>query len=146
MPTKNFALAAGVLYVIVGILGFFPGLLAPVPAGAPELAIKTGYGYLFGLFPINVLHNVVHLGIGIWGLVAYRNLGSSITFARGLAIIYGALTIMGFFPILKTTFGLIPVFGHDIWLHAITAIVAAYFGYGGAAAAIPAERAARRAG
>lgn len=145
MSAKNFALAVGVLYMIVGILGFFPGLLAPVPAGAPELAVNTGYGYLFGLFPVNVLHNFVHLGIGVWGVVAYRSLANSITFARGLAIIYGALTIMGFIPVLKTTFGLIPVFGHDIWLHAVTAIVAAYFGYGGAAAAMPAERAARRA-
>ena len=36
---------------------------------------------------------------------------------------------MGFFPGLRTTFGLIPIFGHDIWLHAVSALAAAYFGW-----------------
>jgi hypothetical protein len=30
---------------------------------------------------------------------------------------------------LYTTFGLIPLYGHDIWLHAVLAAVGAYFGF-----------------
>lgn len=37
--------------------------------------------------------------------------------------------MMGLFPVLNTTFGLIPIFGNDVWLHAVTAIAAAYFGW-----------------
>lgn len=37
--------------------------------------------------------------------------------------------VMGFIPVLNTTFGLIPLYGHDIGLHALIAIVAAYFGF-----------------
>jgi hypothetical protein len=68
-----------------------------------------------------------------------------LSFARGLAIFYAALTIMGLIPVLNTTFGLIPIFSHDIWLHAVTAGVAAYFGFTGHSEAIPVERISRRA-
>ena len=37
---------------------------------------------------------------------------------------------MGLIPGLNTTFGLIPIFGNDVWLHALTALIAAYFGWG----------------
>ena len=51
------------------------------------------------------------------------------TYARGLAVFYGLLAVMGLIPGLNTTLGLIPVFGHDVWLHALTAAAAAYFGW-----------------
>jgi hypothetical protein len=145
MTTRNFAMFIGMIFLAVGLLGFFPGAVTPPPVGAPNLAIDSGYGYLLGLFPINVFHNLVHLAVGVWGLVASRTLAGSLSFARGLAIFYGVLTIMGLIPGLKTTFGLIPIFGHDVWLHVVTAGVAAYFGFTSHAEAIPVERVSRRA-
>jgi hypothetical protein len=91
--------------------------------------VPAGYGLLFGLFPVNVVHNLVHLGVGIWGIAAYATYPAARVYAQALAVIFGILTIMGFFPVLSTLFGLAPLFGHDIWLHALTAIVAAYFGF-----------------
>ena len=128
-PVRYFALILGIVYLIVGILGFFPAALQPIGPAAPNLAVDAGYGRLLGLFPVNILHNVVHLGVGLWGLLAYRSLGGSIGFARGLAIFYGLLAVMGLIGGLNTTFGLIPIFGHDVWLHALTALAAAYFGF-----------------
>lgn len=145
MSVKNFAMIMGVLFVMVGLLGFFPGLVTAPAMDAPHVSVDTGYGYLMGLFPINVLHNLVHLGVGLWGLSAYRTLAASLSFARGLAVFYGLLAIMGLIPVLNTTFGLIPIFGHDVWLHAVSAAVAAYFGFAGTAEAIPVERVTRRA-
>lgn len=128
MGVRLFALISGAIYVIVGILGFIPGLVT-APTIAPDLAVDAGYGYLMGIFPINLLHNIVHLVVGILGLLAYRSYASSRTYSKGLAIFYGLLAIMGFIPVLQTTFGLIPIFGNDIWLHALTALIAAYFGF-----------------
>ena len=129
MTARSFALAAGLAYMLVGALGFLPGITQPPPAGAPDLAVDSGYGYLLGLFPINLLHNLVHLAVGIVGLAAYRSRGGARAFARGLAVFYGLLAVMGVIPGLNTTLGLIPIFGHDIWLHALTALLAAYFGF-----------------
>jgi hypothetical protein len=124
-----FSLVIGVAFLVAGILGFVPGLVHPPHAEAPALRVDFGYGYLLGLFPVNVLHNLVHLLIGIAGLVASRTPPAAIRFSRVLAVFYGALALMGLVPALGTTFGLIPIFGHDVWLHALTAAAAAYFGW-----------------
>lgn len=130
MNARNFALVFGVVYLLVGLLGFFVSgglMVGPMNAGG---ASSGDWGQLLGLFPINLLHNIVHLAIGAWGLASYRSTNGSIAYARGLAIIYGLLTIMGLLPTpFRNTFGLIPIMGNDVWLHALTALVAAYFGF-----------------
>jgi hypothetical protein len=134
MATRYFALIAGLAYVVAGVLGFFPGAVHTPVTGDPDINVVGGWGYLLGLFPVNFLHNLVHLALGAWGLMAYRDFAAARGYARGLAIIYGVLTVMGLIPGLRTVFGLVPIFGHDIWLHAVTAVVAAYFGWSGARA------------
>lgn len=129
MSIRTFASVAGLLYIGAAILGFLPGVTFPPPPDAPQLIVDSGYGYLLGLFPVNVLHNFVHLGIGIWGLIAATSATKARQFAIGVALIYGLLAVIGFIPSLHTLFGFVPLFGHDIWLHAGTAAVAAYFGF-----------------
>jgi hypothetical protein len=82
-----------------------------------------------GLFPVNVLHNIVHILFGIWGLAAARSLDAARTYARVVAIAYAALTVLGLIPATNTVFGLVPIYGHDVWLHALLAAAAAYFGF-----------------
>ena len=127
MTAQHFARIIGVMFLLVGLLGFIPGLVSPGSPGGT--LVTTAFGYLFGLFPVNAIHNVVHLGIGLWGLVAARTSQGSVSFSRALTILYGTLAVMGLIPTLDTMFGLAPLFGHDIWLHAMTALAAAYYGY-----------------
>ncbi len=129
MSTRTFALVFGIMYTLIGILGFIPGITQMPPAGALPLRFDAGYGYLMGLFPINALHNIVHLVIGLMGIIAYRSFSGAHAYARGLAISLGMLAIMGLIPGFDTSFGFIPLFSHDIWLHALSAVVAAYFGF-----------------
>lgn len=127
MGPRYFALVVGIVYLLVGLLGFIGPLNAYT---GPDLAVDAGAGNLLGLFPINILHNIVHLAIGAWGLASYRSISGSVMFARGLAIFYGLLAILGLLPApFNTTFGLIPIHGADVALHALTALVAAYFGF-----------------
>jgi hypothetical protein len=129
MSTRTFALVFGIVFLLIGIAGFVPGLVQPVHEGHPPLSVDSGYGQVFGLFPVNVLHNIVHLLFGIWGILAYKSLAGARTYARGVAIIYAVLTVAGLVPGLSTMFGLVPLYGNDIWLHALLAAVAAYFGW-----------------
>lgn len=129
MNVRQFALISGVIYLIVGIAGFIPALLQPPAGTAPQLVVDSLHGRLLGLFPVNILHSLVHLAIGVWGVVGAKGMGAAIMYSRSLAVIYGLLAVMGFIPGLNTMFGLVPLHSHDIWLHAGTALIAAYFGF-----------------
>src|SRR3954451_18944251 len=116
MNAKTFALVFGIVYLLVGLLGF-------------TASASMADGNLLGLFPVNVMHNIVHIAIGIWGLLSYRSLAASVGYARGLAILYAVLAILGLIPATNRLFGLAPIYGNDVWLHALTALIAAYFGF-----------------
>lgn len=129
MNTRTFALVWGILFIMIAASGLIPGLWQPAPAHYPDLAMDAMYGDALGLFPVNILHDLVHLAFGIWGLFAYRSLGAAKTYAKAVAIVYALFAVMGLIPGLSTTFGLVPLFGHDIWLHILLAAPAAYFGF-----------------
>lgn len=133
MSVQRFAMIFGIIYVVVGVAGFIPPLLQPQTPGAPPLAIDTLAGRLLGLFPVNILHTLVHLAIGVWGVVAAKSVSAAVGYARSIAVLYGVLAIMGFIPGLNTVFGLVPLHSHDIWLHAGSALIAAYFGFSSSA-------------
>ena len=125
---RYFALAYGIVFLLVGVAGFVPGLVHMPEVGA-EVQVDQGFGRLFGLFPVNMLHNLVHILFGIWGLFAFRTFPAARLYARAVAVIYAVLAVMGLIPVLNTTFGLIPLYGHDVWLHILLAAIAAYFGW-----------------
>jgi hypothetical protein len=130
MTVRYFALIYGAVFAIIGIAGFIPFLLTPYGVTDPDLAVSAGAGKLFGLFPVNVLHNLVHIAFGVWGLAAWRSMPSSRFYAKAVAVVYAIFVVMGFFPVLQTTFGLVPLHGNDIWLHLLLAAGAGYFGWG----------------
>ena len=125
MNPATAALVFGVVFVLAGLSGFVP---SPPPADAPPLVVEHGHGLALGLFPINTLHNIVHLLFGVLGIAA--GLGALLTtrsYFLLVAVSYGLLTLMGLIPMTRTTFGLVPIWGNDIWLHALLAGGAAYF-------------------
>jgi hypothetical protein len=127
--TRYFSLLFGMVYLLVGIVGFIPGLHTTPPPGAPHLDQTADYGYLFGLFPINAWHNVVHFVVGLAGLVAYARFSLARAYCILLFLVFGALTFMGFIPQLDTVGGLIPLFSGDTWLHAATSLAGALFAF-----------------
>lgn len=139
MSTRNFALVFGIVFLLAGISGFIPGMLQPVPADAPPLTVDMGYGLVMGLLPVNVLHNLVHILFGIIGVVAFAGIVAPRFYAQIVAVTYGLLVILGLLPATQTVFGLIPIYGNDVWLHLVLGVVAAYFGFMAAADA-PVQR------
>ena len=115
------AMVFGVVFLLVGIAGFF------TTGGTSMEAHADGPAKLLGLFPVNLLHNVVHLLFGLAGLGASRIPSASVGFHRIGATIYAVLTVLGL--VAPDGFDLVPLGGNDVWLHAVLALIAAYFGW-----------------
>jgi hypothetical protein len=129
---QYFALTVGIIYLAIGIMGFIPGFVsAPdsIPSYVSVTGVESGYGYLLGLFPVNTVHNLIHLTVGGVGIAASISWDTSRWYSGLLGVFYGVLTVMGLIPYMNTTFGLAPIFGNDVWLHAVTAAIAVYFGF-----------------
>ncbi len=120
--TQKLAALFGVVFVIIAILGFIaPGGMAMQPTD-PATSAQA-----LGMFPVNLVHNIVHLLFGLWGLAASRSWSGSKSFFTTVGIIYAVLVVCGwFFP---DGFGLVPLGGNDIWLHAVLAVVMLGIGF-----------------
>ncbi|MGH7637335.1 MAG: DUF4383 domain-containing protein [Gemmatimonadaceae bacterium] len=126
---KRVALVFGLVFLLIGILG----LLAP---GGRQMGADPAPHMLLGLFPVNLLHNIVHLLFGIWGLVASRSFSAAKSYAQIGGVIYIVLALAAF--VSPTTFGFIPIGGNDIWLHAVLGVALAFFGFTAKETAVPA--------
>ncbi|HYW19466.1 MAG TPA: DUF4383 domain-containing protein [Nodularia sp. (in: cyanobacteria)] len=135
MIERYCALSIGVIYLLLGLAGFVPALVSLpgtsasyIPADIAPNAYAAGFGLIFGVIPTNFLHNLVRCAVGFWGIASYNNVNSARTFNRVFAITYAVLAIMGFLPFAQTFFGLMPIFGINVWLNALAAIAAGYYG------------------
>jgi len=121
---QRFAQIFGLVYLLVGILGFIPPLLAQ--GGVPGPVIGPFVGSLLGLFAVNWLHNIAHLAIGAAGLASYRSPAGARSYAIGVGVLYLLLFVIGL--ILPTVFGLLPLNGPDNILHLVSGAAALAIG------------------
>jgi len=129
MQVRFVALALGILFLLLGLAGFVPALMM-IPGGAtpdaplnvPNLTFNDGYGYLFGLF-------AVRIAVGVLGIASYTSFGGAMLYNRGFAIAYILIALMGLFPFTNTTFGVMPLYGNNVWFNLLAAGIAAYFGF-----------------
>lgn len=130
MKAPAIARVLGIAFLVAGILGFVPYVTVPADLTAQWVTLNANYGFIATLFPVNVVHDVLHLLLGIWGLVASGAFAASVRYCRFIAWIYAALVVLGAIPITDTLFGVAPIYGYDVALHLVVALLAFYGGYG----------------
>src|SRR5215217_3783372 len=81
------ALVFGAVYLLVGIVGFFV-------TGFDDFA-GNGQHEMLLIFMINPLHNIVHIVIGVAGLLLARTLAGARTYGWLLAVGYAAAFVYG---------------------------------------------------
>jgi hypothetical protein len=127
---KTMALIFGIVFILVGAAGFVPGLVhQPITPHQGTVMMHESAGNLLGIFPVNMLHNIVHLLFGIIGLAASRSVGGARGYFKFVFIAYALLAVLGLIPATQTMFGLVPIHGNDVWLHAVLALAGLYFGF-----------------
>lgn len=117
---QGVSLLAGIGFLLVALLGFVQGGMSM--EADPTLAPK-----LLGVFPVNLLHNCVHLAFGIWGLAAARTHSAARAYCRIAGVIYLVLTALGF--VAPNGFGLVPLGGADMLLHLALGLMLAGVGF-----------------
>lgn len=119
-PVQKAAAAMGAVFLLVGILGFVPGITSNYDALS---AAGHGSGaMLLGIFQVSVLHNVVHLLFGAAGLASARRAGSARSYLIAGGVIYAVLWLYGLVIDQTSSANFVPVNTGDNWLHFVIAV------------------------
>jgi Domain of unknown function (DUF4383) len=111
-----------IVFLLVGILGFIPGITTDAPG---DFAGDGSNAELLGIFQVSILHNLVHLLYGIVGLALARTWDGARTFLIGGGVVYIVLWIVG----LIGGADWVPVNAADNWLHFVLGVVMVAAGY-----------------
>jgi hypothetical protein len=126
---KTLALATGAVFLLVGVLGFVPGITTDYDT--MEFAGHESGAKLLGLFQVSILHNVVHLLFGIAGLALARKATTAIAYLVGGGIVYFVLWIYGLVVGHGDDANFVPLNNADNWLHLVLAVAMVAMGLAG---------------
>jgi len=113
-PVQNAARLVGVVFLLVAILGFVPGITTNLYAGL-AFAGDGSEAELFGIFAVSVLHNVVHGLFGIAALALAATASGARTYLVGGGALYLVLWLLG----LVGGMDWLPANRADHWLHLV---------------------------
>jgi hypothetical protein len=112
----------GIVYVLLGILGFVPGITTDVsdPGSVPL------EGKLLGIFAVNLIHNLAHIAVGlvmIWGAARADRVNLT---NRTMTAAFGMLVVASIIaPIVEG----VAINPPDTALHILSALVVGYLGF-----------------
>jgi hypothetical protein len=114
------ALAVGAVFLLVGIMGFIPGITTNYDT--MTFASHHSGALLLGVFNVSILHNLVHLAFGVAGLVLARTFGGARAYLIGGGAVYLVLFVYGLLIDRHSAANFVPVNNADNWLHLVLAI------------------------
>ncbi len=119
----------GLVYLLVGILGFLPGITMPTHHGP-----VPGEGLLLGIFAVNLVHNLAHLALGavlVWGGLAATRV---VPVNRAMAAVFALLVVASVIaPIVEG----VAINPPDTVLHLASALLTAALGFASGRRAVP---------
>ena len=111
---QTLALVFGIVFLLVGILGFIPGITEDAPG---SFAGEDSEGSIFGVFQTSILHNLAHLAFGI-GILAARKHDTALTYLLVGGIAYVGLFLLGILGVMDW----LPADDTDDWLHLVLGV------------------------
>jgi hypothetical protein len=110
IPVQPVAAVAGVVFLVIGVLGFVPGITTHY--GDLRFAGHASGAKLFSVFQVSILQNLIHLLFGIAGLVLAKTVDGTRNFLTGGGVVYLTLWVLG----VVGAAGWIPSNTADNWL------------------------------
>ena len=98
----------GWIFILVGIVGLV-------------YSYNMDEALLLGIFPVNVVHNAVHILLGVWGITAAKTFAGAKSYATIAGVLYVILAIVGYVE--PNPGGMLPLGGNDVYLHAALGLI-----------------------
>jgi hypothetical protein len=109
------ALVVAAVFVLVGILGFIPGITTNY--GDMTFAGHHSDAKLLGVFQVSILHNIVHLLFGAAGFALARTVSGARAYLIGGGAVYLVLWLYGLLVGPDSVANFVPLNTADDWLH-----------------------------
>ncbi|MGK9274170.1 DUF4383 domain-containing protein [Williamsia muralis] len=119
-PVQLAALAVGAVFLLVGILGFIPGITTDYDT--MTFASHHSDAKLLGIFNVSILHNLVHVAFGVAGIVLARAAATAKSYLIVGGVIYLALWLYGLVIDKDSAANFVPVNSADDWLHFVLGV------------------------
>ena len=123
---NRIALTVGVVFLLVGIAGFIPGITTHYDT--LSFAGHHSGAKLLGVFQVSILHNIVHLLFGIAGIAMARRADTARLYLIGGGAVYLLLWIYGLVVGDTSSANFVPINTADDWLHFVLGIGMIGFG------------------
>ena len=112
---RTLATVVGAVFLVVGILGFIPGITTNIyPI---DFAGHDANAQLLGIFEVSILHNVVHLLFGLVGVISAATFRASRGYLIGGGVVYLVVWLYGIIVGHEDAANFVPVNTADNWLH-----------------------------
>ncbi|MDQ4055214.1 MAG: DUF4383 domain-containing protein [Actinomycetota bacterium] len=118
-PLSGIALVVGTVFLVVGILGFVPGVTTTDDL---EFAGHESGAELLDVFQVSILHNAVHILFGIAGLALARTISGARLFLVGGGAVYLVLWVYGLVIDRGSDANFVPLNDADNWLHLVLGV------------------------
>jgi hypothetical protein len=118
---EKVALVVGIVFLLVGIAGFIPGLTSGLDT--MQFAGHDSEAMLLGVFQVSIFHNIVHLLFGVVGIAVAGSSRASRNYLIWGGVIYAVLWIYGLFTgDADSGANFVPLNSADNWLHLVLAL------------------------
>ncbi|MFC5997816.1 DUF4383 domain-containing protein [Quadrisphaera sp. GCM10027208] len=114
------AVVVGVVFLLVGVLGFIPGITTDYDT--MQFAGHESEAMLLGVFQVSILHNIVHLLFGVAGVAMARTWSGARWFLIGGGVVYLVLWIYGLLVAEESAANFVPLNAADDWLHLVLGV------------------------
>ncbi|MEU8106862.1 DUF4383 domain-containing protein [Nonomuraea muscovyensis] len=119
-PVQLAALVVGAVFLLVGVLGFIPGITTGY--GDMSFAGHRSGAMLLGVFQVSILHNIVHLLFGVAGILMARTWSGARAYLIAGGVIYLLLWLYGLLIDKDSAANFVPVNVADDWLHFVLGV------------------------
>ena len=127
-PAQLVATLFGLIFLVVGILGFIPGITSHLYGGL-DFAGHNSDAKLFHVFQVSWLHNIVHIAFGLAGLALARTSETARLFLIGGGVVYLVLWLYGLIVDRQGGANFVPFNTADNWLHFVLGVSLIVLGF-----------------